>query len=225
MKYFVTFIFLFLLHQNKIDAQRIFKYYDKNFQYELIRDALPNSESKKQKDSLIKEIVITRLKDNKVIQTIIPSKQILSSSYRRTFFYIEDMNFDGYSDLRGFCSACYNGDIRNTYLYWLYNPNKEIFEESNELTEISNPYFDKKNQKILSSWGGGAKYFGQAIYKYRDGKFLLFEQRVDSVYGQKQDSVMVVTRVRVGEEIISKKQTYSVSNYLRLENHVLSIKY
>lgn len=64
-------------------------------------------------------------------------------------FVVEDMNFDGYADIR---LMEFMPEVMNTsYLYWLYNPEKVLFERRLDMETLSAPVFDAERKEIVSS--------------------------------------------------------------------------
>jgi hypothetical protein len=204
MKYLLSILLLLFINQNKIDAQRVIKYADKKFSYTLIKDS----------------IIIARLIDNKIIQTLIPKKQS-NSLWNKYDFHIEDMNFDGYSDIRLINEA--NG-INMKYLCWLYNPSKEIFEENKILENIISPFFDFKRKRIISAWSNNTNQFGKSIYKYENGNLLLYESREDKINSEANDSVIVIIQKRINADLITNRSVYSITEYKKKSDAVLSFR-
>ncbi|MEZ4608086.1 MAG: lysozyme inhibitor LprI family protein [Deinococcales bacterium] len=89
-------------------------------------------------------------------------------------FVIEDMNFDGYNDLRvrEFLPAGAN----IPYLYWLYQPAIERFIANQALSQLTSPNFDQTTGIITSAWRSSAASYGQDSYRYQEGQLLLIRQ-------------------------------------------------
>ncbi len=175
MKYLFAIVLFFFINQNKIDCQRIIIYSDKKFSYTLRKDSIDYVDYLKSNDSAIKEIIITRLSDNKVIQKIIPEDNDFDRAGKEGFI-IEDMNFDGFNDFR-LCEI--RGNHANAYYYWIYNPISKKFARDTSLEQISSPYFDQKKKRIEEGWHE-AGYFGQNVYKWINKKAVCIFQEQDS---------------------------------------------
>ena len=65
--------------------------------------------------------------------------------------YLKDVNLDSYLDLT------IRWNSRGKESYWLYNPNKEIFEFNKELNYMEPYYIDCKNN-IIYSYDSGDMY-------------------------------------------------------------------
>jgi len=167
-------------------------------------------------DTSVTTITIRQVKDNKIIQTIHPRENKFHFRYPNTCFELMDMNFDDNEDFR---LLQFNKGINTSYLYWLYNPAKQKFEESKQLEEITSAYFDKENKRIISSWKGGDGYFGHDVYTYNNGKYNLSESREDKRNFDKEDSVLVTIRKRInGKLVITQKKYYGPAEYQKLPN-------
>ena len=96
---------------------------------------------------------------------------------------VEDLNFDGYSDIR---ILQYLPETANIpFFYWLYNPNTERFERNTNLEVIHSPSLDFENEYILSQWTEENDIQGTDFYKFVGNRIELVKQEtqefVDSV--------------------------------------------
>ncbi len=127
--------------------------HDSLFSFEINYDSIKNGAG--EWDNFIKSVHIIRLTDHKKIQTIVPSEIYRFESYHVPVV-VEDMNFDGYYDLRilNFVPmyAC------ETYYYWLYMPEKKRFEKNKPLEVTSNVKFDKSSNTVTSHFRGGGPF-------------------------------------------------------------------
>lgn len=113
-----------------------------------------------------------------VIQTIsIPELTLNGQTYIYDFmqdtlgFELEDVNFDGYQDIRLFDTP--NGNYRQEWIYLVWNPKEEQFEHDTRLNEISLALFDQENKLIYGMERGGAVYHYYSTYQYIDGEPVL----------------------------------------------------
>lgn len=98
------------------------------------------------------------------IQNIVPDKNNFYSSINNEAIIIcEDMNFDGYKDIRIHKEMPFEIDFQ--FLYWLYNPEKEKFEKNVSYEELYSPKFDLKKKEITSIWWGDLD--DENIYRYK----------------------------------------------------------
>ncbi|MDE7269585.1 MAG: leucine-rich repeat domain-containing protein [Acetatifactor sp.] len=114
-------------------------------------------------------------KENTVIQTIsIPELTLFGQTYtydsmRDTLgFELEDVNFDGYQDIRLFDTS--NGNYRQEWIYLVWNPKEEQFEHDARLNEISLASFDQENKLIYGMERGSAARHYYSTYQYIDGE-------------------------------------------------------
>ena len=213
MKYLSLFIVFITLSLPKVDAQRRVTYTDKNFSYTIIIDSIKLRFESYKADSNVKSIVIARLKDNKIIQTIIPREQ-LKTTFHHSSFIVMDMNFDGNNDIRLLEN---NKGINSSYYCWLYNPATEKFEENKELENITSPEVDSTNKQVTSLGKGGAGSFGYSIYQFKNGKYILIESRGLDRYTDKKDSVLLTIEKRKNEKMVPVlKRYYSDPDFDRI---------
>lgn len=155
-------------------CQRTINYRDKAFSFTLVIDSTLSGDSVNY-DCVVKSVIVTRLKDNKQTQTIIPGENYPGCGLpKEQLFILEDVNFDGYNDIRllQFQPAAPN----LPYYYWTYNPATQKFEPQKALEEITSPEFDHKKKLIYSFWRSSCCDHGQSTYKYINGKPVLVEE-------------------------------------------------
>ena len=124
----------------------------------------------------IKTITVTDTSNGKVLQKIsIPEFTIngntelvvyFDSNAGNLGFELIDVNFDGYKDIRLYDTHHY----MDRWIYFVWNPNKNIYEFNEKLTEIPNIEFDETNKLIYSSIGKyGYLNNYSTTYKYFNG--------------------------------------------------------
>lgn len=94
------------------------------------------------------------------------------SSYDEEFgFVVEDMNFDGFKDIRivQYVPAAPN----ISYLCWIWDKKLKQFKEDKDLESILSPEFDHKKELIYSFTRGSASEHYEETYQYIDGKLTL----------------------------------------------------
>jgi hypothetical protein len=99
------------------------------------------------------------------------------------FFAAEDMNFDGYKDIK---LMSFWGVTGNTgYTYWLFNPSKNLFFEHKELSSLSNPAPDVGTKTIATHSVGGMVgcIYNNGTYKFDENDKLIL------IRSEKQDWV------------------------------------
>ncbi len=112
---------------------------------------------------------------DKVLQTIsIPelahfdATWIFSSMKDTLGFELEDVNFDGYLDIRQFDTL--NGNYKQEWIYLVWNPEKYMFEQDVRLNDISLAVFDQEKKLIYGMERSGAANHYFSTYRYIDGE-------------------------------------------------------
>lgn len=85
-------------------------------------------------------------------------------------FTLEDVNFDGYQDIRLYDTP--NGNYRVEWIYLVWNPAANRFEQDKRLNEISLAQFDQDKQLIYGMERGGAAYHYFSTYQYINGEIV-----------------------------------------------------
>jgi glutaredoxin-related protein len=85
----------------------------------------------------------------------------------------EDMNFDGYLDMRLFLSG---GSSNYLYDYWLYNPKSNKFIYNRVLSDLTNLYADTVKRELHSYSRSGWAEHDERTYKYYNNKPKLIER-------------------------------------------------
>jgi hypothetical protein len=155
-------------------SQTNLAYSDKLFSFTLLVDSTLTADSVNY-DCIVKSITVTRLKDKKQVQVLTPEENYPSCGLpKEQIFIIEDINFDGYNDIRliQFLPAAPN----IPYYYWTYNPSTQKYQRQKALEDITSPDFDHKKKLIYSFWRGSCCDHGLSTYKYFNGKPTLIEE-------------------------------------------------
>lgn len=90
----------------------------------------------------------------------------------------DDINFDGYNDLRLFT---YGGASIVYFDYYIFNPQKKIFELVPTLNNISSPRFIKEKRQIISGTKQGVYAFKVDIYDFVNGRYELTESLLEEI--------------------------------------------
>jgi len=88
---------------------------------------------------------------------------------------IEDVNFDGFPDIRLTQYIPVTNEI--PYYYWTYNPEKNQFERNMEFEKLTSPVFDHDSKIISSVWRQDAFHFGTSYYKYNNNSLVLIKEK------------------------------------------------
>lgn len=138
----------------------------------------------------ITQLKIFNAKTHQELQSIINIE--LGEIAKKNEITVEDMNFDGYPDIRLLADVVGANEV---YLYWLYNPRVRKFEKNRQLEDIAiNPEFDPIRKAVVSSGSSGTGRFGET-YLYRGGKYFLTE-RSEVFWDEKEEQHLIVTHYK-----------------------------
>jgi hypothetical protein len=89
----------------------------------------------------------------------------------RLGFIVEDMNFDGYNDIR--IQVNNPAAPNNSYYCWVYNPGKGVFVEDCALEALISPVFDQAGKLVHSYERVSAAGYLTWTYRYVKGVLTL----------------------------------------------------
>jgi hypothetical protein len=113
---------------------------------------------------------------------------------------IEDMNFDGFSDIRIQAFSAAGSNI--PYICWLWNKSEIRYEHNSRLSDISSFEVDSKNHWITASNSDSLAAYTNAFYRWESGDLILFKEETNDFATEKttvkelQNGKMVVTEER-----------------------------
>jgi hypothetical protein len=151
-------------------------------------------------EGIVRSIDIFNSRTNEKVQSIVPEEfehnRILDSN---AVFFVEDMNFDGYSDIRllNWTSISFY----TTYWYWFYNPVSKHYERDTTLEKYMNPYFDQELKTFHTFWRVGLQEFGHAIYKWQNGTLELKVEQIETWGIKEGEPGLLTTRKMVDNKI------------------------
>lgn len=117
------------------------------------------------------KINITNQNAEKIQELLLGYTNTLDSE--RFGVYIEDMNFDGYKDIRVQCGTPPGPNI--PYHYWLWDIKSSKYVQNEKFEEITSPSFDYENKTITSFNRGSASENLECVYKFIDHKLVLIK--------------------------------------------------
>lgn len=136
----------------------------------------------------LEKLTITNTETGELIQEIsIPELALHGRTYVSYYdtetmgFVLEDLNFDGCQDIKLFDTL--NGNYRREWIYFVWNPDKNVFENDTRLNEITLASFDQEKQLIYGMERGSASDHWYYTYKYIDGDIVLIELTSDTTAG------------------------------------------
>lgn len=130
-------------------------------------------------------ITVTDLSEEKVLQTTsIPELAHFGNTAiydKETMgFELEDMNFDGYQDVRLYDTT--NGNYLVEYIYLIWNLQKRQFEPDERLNEIPLANFNQEEKVIYGMTRGSASEHTYFTYQYEGQEILLMEKVSENQY-------------------------------------------
>jgi hypothetical protein len=117
---------------------------------------------------------------------------------------LEDLNFDGYRDLRlpEFLPASPN----IPYLYWLYNPETARFERNRDLEIITSPVVDTDRQLITSMSRVNAVTYVLSDYQIEGDRIQLVREQTE-IYNNRDQKRVIVKVWQDGQFVVVSDRT------------------
>ncbi len=170
-------------------------------------------------DSSVNSIKVTRLKDHKLIQKIIPDDNYITRGNEELIF--DDFNFDGYPDFKLFAFEAKHA--QTGYLFYLFDPKKEKYVFSKQITELlGDASLDKKNKTISNTYREMSGHYKQVVYGFIQGKLVLMEERTDTRLGNDQVEIIKKKRIKGALQVV-KQFTISQTEYGKMEDRLMPI--
>lgn len=117
-------------------------------------------------------------------------------------FVLQDVNFDGYNDIRLMQFRPPGPNI--PYLYWTYDPGQKRFRRNRILETITSPEIDGQKKEIRSHWSDGAAREGTNVYRFFRQKPVLVKQIIKE-YEDAGEYVLTI-RERIGVELVETEK-------------------
>ena len=131
-------------------------------------------------DTLLQTISIPELSMN--------GRTFTTDSYKDTLgFELEDLNFDGYQDIRLYDTL--NGNYRVEWIYLVWNSDECFFENDKRLNEISLAAFDQDQQLIYGMERGSADSHYFSTYQYIDGDVVKIRYEEEAAIGLSDEQI------------------------------------
>lgn len=131
--------------------------------------------SKNRKNIVSFDSIIVENKFNKKTQKIKFKKDYFISSWQADFSVNEDINFDGFNDIR---IINYNGEYNSSYSFWLYKNRDHNYIHAYALDSIYNPIFDHKKKEIYSEWRVAFDEYHFEKYFWKNNNLILKEKHI-----------------------------------------------
>lgn len=157
--------------------------------------------SKDKNEDVSFDSIIIKNNFNKKIQKIKFKKDYFLSSWEADFWLEDDVNFDGFKDIK---VINYNGLYNSKYSFWVYENKEHIYKHDLALDSLYNPGFDTTKKEIYSEWRVALQTFHFETYFWKKNRLVLKEERVEDM-SNSSDSTHVYTKRLVGDKYIEKE--------------------
>lgn len=199
---------------------RIYRQYsDEDFIYRLHIDSIRYPENGS-RDSVYHIEVLKKISKQK-LQDIDPgSNPMLSSLDQEQLqrFVIEDMNFDGYKDIR--LMNWLGGRRQQIFTCWLFDPAKNKFVEDTSLSKLADTEFDPVTKTVFANMRTGccADHLSE-LFTWENGKLVLqrSEELMTNPYGGYDATLRRSKRIN-GKMIQTETEIDSVTDDLSFSN-------
>lgn len=138
-------------------------------------------------------------------QRIRPEENDQDCQQRGSTLVIEDMNFDGYNDLR--IRQLMPAAPNIPYYVWLYDPQTRLFTHNAALEEITSPVVDRVQQRIRSAWRANCCEYGEDTYGYLNGQLTLLQQTETTLAPNRSNRTINTVKQRVNGKMSLIRQT------------------
>lgn len=144
----------------------------------------------------VSKILIVKPGDNEEIIQEITFSDTFTPDKRNFGIHIEDLNFDGYKDLRiqEFLPAGPN----IPYFYWTFDLEQKKYVPNHELEMILSPIVDHKNKMITSKTRSSASTYEKSFYQYIDGHITQIKMIQMQIDPQNQVTHITVKELKNG---------------------------
>lgn len=133
------------------------------------------------------EIIVYSDKNaDKIIQVIPYLREYIKNIPENQRVVAQDMNFDGYMDLRIIYSS---GMVNKYYHCWLWNNEQHKFVLYDKLSEITSPVFHAENKTISSYMRVTAAENTQTTYSFKNNQLKIVDSVEQSVDRAKKEVV------------------------------------
>lgn len=157
-------------------------------------------------------IEVSKGNDTTIIQ-VLKDFEMDGPPYRGAkYFQTEDINFDGYTDIK--LLSWWGATGNSGYNYWLFEPKKGRFVLNKELRDLSNPTPDYKRKQIKThSVGGMAGHiYGNAAYAFVNGRLMSIREEEQDWVKDKKCFLRVIRERRNRKMVIVSRKIIRVDD-------------
>jgi hypothetical protein len=129
------------------------------------------------------------------------------------YFQGEDINFDGYADIK--LMSWWGATGNNAYHYWLFDPRKGRFVLNHELSELTNPTPNYKTKRIRSHhvWGMAGNIYDTATYVFQNGRVVLIRDESQEWVKNTKHFLRIISERRNGKLVVVSKKIIRVAGW------------
>lgn len=109
---------------------------------------------------------------------IVDSGESPMSDTDRSYVSVEDLNFDGYNDLKVLRSQGATGNT--TYTVWMFDPKTSQFILNKQLSNLMNPTPNPKTETLTSFSNSSAADWGHQTYVWKNGQLMLIHEVIQN---------------------------------------------
>jgi hypothetical protein len=160
----------------------------------------------------IDRIEVSKGTDTTIIQVLKDFE--MEPPYRGAkYFQGEDINFDGYADIR--LMRWWGATGNNAYHYWLFDPGKGRFVFNHELSDLTNPTPNYKTKRIRSHhvWGMAGNIYDDATHVFQNGRLVLIRAESQDLVKDKKYFLRIINQRRNGKMVIVSKKIIRVEGW------------
>lgn len=140
-------------------------------------------------------------KEGKIIQKLTGFNEIIDEDSE--ILKLEDLNFDGYLDLK--FEVYYPPSAKGnwTYLYFIFDPLLNKFISNHYMNDIGILSFDPESKTFSHSTADGSGNESESIYKWLGKKFFLI--KTEKMYEDKEGIFITEYKVQNGKSVLLKE--------------------
>ena len=159
---------------------------------------------------LVTQIKVTNKSTESLYQTL---EGFQAEVQKNEKVIVEDLNFDGHSDIR--LMQYLPTDESIAYFYWIYDNTNQRFVRSQRLEEkVFSPVVDEESKFLISQWREHDGSWGADFYKFTETfDFVLVKQEINTPI---EDDMIKQTIKNLENGVVrtTKDSTYQMEAYL-----------
>lgn len=110
---------------------------------------------------------------------------------------VEDLNFDGYPDIR--LLQYLPSDSNIPFYYWLYEPTSGKFIRNKSMEKITSLAIDRENRYLLSQWTKSKTHVGTDFYRYKGNRLVLVRREIQQYV--EPNKYKLITKEPIGDSL------------------------